>query len=101
MIENVISQVQSAGLPSSRKRRPMTPAATRKPTAKQIPNVWIVSGPRWISGCICRRDPKRAALEVVQGVLNSPVDAHLEMQVRPKAEAGAATEPDDLALAHA
>src|SRR3954447_5035739 len=74
----------------------MMPAATRKPTAKQIPKVWIVSGPRWISGCM----PAGNLLEVVQGVRYGAVDPHLEVQVVAEAEAGAADAPDHLSLAH-
>src|SRR3954469_24665494 len=95
MIENVSSQVQSLFSPSSRKRRPITPAATRKPTAKQIPNVWIVSGPRCISGCTAGGP----YLQVIKGVRDRAVDAHLEVEVGAEAQPRAAAEADDLALA--
>jgi hypothetical protein len=50
MMKKVSSHAHSPGSPSSRKRRPMIAAAAMKPAAKQIPKVWIVSEPRWISG---------------------------------------------------
>src|SRR5436309_7225570 len=102
MTANVSSQVQSTGSSSSRKRRPMMPAAARKPTAKQIPNVWIVSGPTWMCGSTRQNAscPLRgSASEVAQRVHDRAVDAHLEVQVRAEAETGAAGQADDLALA--
>src|SRR5215211_8323222 len=43
--------------------------------------------------------PSAAGLEVTHRVHGLPVDAHLEMQVRPAAQAGAVAGPDHLALA--
>jgi hypothetical protein len=49
---NTISYAQSTGLPISFRNRDAARPATTKPRPIMRPNVWRVSGPSSISGCM-------------------------------------------------
>src|SRR2546430_2633344 len=137
-----ISYAQSAGLPSSLKRRAARAPMAMNASANASPNVFSVIGPMSRFGSTCwrlvlslaeglggievgpgthhpslahrERLPRapgrvqvahdstvaRKRLQVAQRVHDGPVDAHLEVQVRAEAQAGAADVADDLALRH-
>src|SRR5688500_701696 len=91
----ISSYDQSGSSPNSRSRRATSPPARRNATAKQIPKVCSVMGPRSSSGCTA---PEAIRLQVAHRVDRRPVDARLEVHVRAGAVARVARLGDHLAL---
>src|SRR5690348_3317686 len=86
-----MSYAHSPDLPSSISRRWTVIPDARKASAKHRPKVLMLMPRTVISGF--------TASKVVQGIRHGAVDAHLDMQVRAEAAAGAAGQADHLALA--